>query len=247
MRSSRGASRRGEPLRIVCHDLSEIPAAEVLSRLAARQQSVVLGLRDAADSDMKTIIARLVTLLPEDVSIFPALGASGRQGITIMRVVDRKTVLRHAHATREAAVSFGEIANTLVEDLAAKLGLRADDFSREPLIRMKIGKRADPGELPGSWHYSFHGQQCRFENRKTGQVLDVELGYEGELGALDPWFFHQFLSTTPRFTVLADVFVDPFHDTLRALELLADHGFFRRITGNERGRARAFVPEAVVA
>lgn len=228
-----------QPLRIACGGISDIPALEVLDRLATRQQHVVLDFRVSGGSashafDIGSIIARLAPLLPEDIVVFDAGSSTDARSISIMRVLGKETILHHAETIHAAAADFKELASRLVSELSTRLELSPDRLAKDPLIRLKLGDR-DSGSLNRLWDYVFHGLECRFQNRETGQVVEVQLAFEGEFGALGPQFFHTFLSTTPRFAPLTAIFEDPYHDVRRALEILAEGGLLRRVLSTFSG------------
>ncbi|MDC3960459.1 hypothetical protein KEG38_41785 [Polyangium jinanense] len=121
------------------------------------------------------------------------------------------------------------MATELCTRLSQKLGI-----AREALVH----SGHDSGRLDAEWDYYFHGLECCFTSRRTGQVLDVELSFGDEFGVLDPWFFHRFLATTDRYAALAAKLVDGYHDTKRALDVLVGTGRLSRVTGAFAEHAR---------
>jgi hypothetical protein len=66
--------------------------------------------------------------------------------------------------------------------------------------------------------------QCRFKNKQTKQIVEVEISFGDEFGVLDPYFFGLFMSSTPQFKSLVNMFPDLYHDTSRALDVLEEIG-----------------------
>ena len=105
-----------------------------------------------------------------------------------------------------------------------------------PLLRRHWFRNRWRGRLDFRWGYAFHGHECGFRDRLTGQDVEVILGFPGEFGVLDPFFFARFVATTAGLEVVAALFKDGFHDPLRALEILERNGRLTRIAvqGTER-------------
>ncbi|MBI1248243.1 hypothetical protein GC197_10455 [bacterium] len=125
----------------------------------------------------------------------------------------------------EAALVFRETATALCEAMAAKLQL--------PPSELVYQQQVDVGKLSEEWKFRFHGLECEFENTKTNQVLDVEVGFGNEFGVLDPYFFEKFLRSTARFDSLSKLFPNSFFDCCRALEVLEETGYLVRISIDE--------------
>lgn len=74
------------------------------------------------------------------------------------------------------------------------------------------------------WDFNFHGGDICFSNSKTGQVVDINLQYEGYYGVLDLWFFQYFLETTKDFWSLSLLFKDNEPKLVQALNYLKKLG-----------------------
>jgi len=73
-------------------------------------------------------------------------------------------------------------------------------------------------ELTGNWYFDVHGEHCMFKNTKTGQTLEVFLGSPEDVGNMDPYFFYNFIKTTPELAYLTSYFENPFKDMLDFFE-----------------------------
>lgn len=79
-------------------------------------------------------------------------------------------------------------------------------------------------ELTGNWYFDVHGEHCMFKNTETGQTLEVFLGSPEDVGNMDPYFFYDFIKTTPELAHLTSYFDNPFKDMLDLFERLeAEH------------------------
>jgi hypothetical protein len=111
-----------------------------------------------------------------------------------------------------------------------------------PFRRLLAPIRRVLEQRTAEWEYRFHGAECQFRNTKTGQILEICLGFGDESGVLDPYFFYQFVSTTPGLEKVAKLFSDSFHDTRRALKILEQHGHLRQISSPSENRVGLIVP-----
>ncbi|OMF12057.1 hypothetical protein BK131_18785 [Paenibacillus amylolyticus] len=75
-------------------------------------------------------------------------------------------------------------------------------------------------ELTGNWFFDVHGEHCMFQNTETGQTLEVSLGSPEDVGNMDPYFFYNFIKTTPEIAYLTAYFENPFKDMLDFFERL---------------------------
>jgi hypothetical protein len=76
------------------------------------------------------------------------------------------------------------------------------------------------GSLPPEWAAEEHGGECRFENERTGQVVEAPLREGAEAGRVDPYFFAIFVRTTPGHERVAELIQEDFHDAARMLDLV---------------------------
>lgn len=212
-------------------DLSEVPAAGDLFRLAANGHHVVLRITGAVrDGEMSRLVAGLKAALPT-CSVF----TSGEFQVTVFPVIRPEHVAQIADQLLEAARAFRSIARQLCTRLAHALDLSPESLVDSPRTS---------GQLDPEWRYHFHGLECCFTSVITGQELDVKLSFGSEFGVLDPWFFHRFLSTTLEYTRLAASLPDGFLDTARALDVLESTGHLIRVEFRSMGE---FVYSGLIA
>lgn len=219
-----------EPLRIWCELPEELPPATDLAEQVIRGRHAVLHLPahyGAFGSEAKAgRIGDLAAQLPEEFSVFDSgRSPDGTECISVVRVISRAEVLRHEEELLGAARLFRSTARTLCLRLADVLRVPPDHFWTR-LLRQEVASR---GRVDRGWRYYFHGLECCFGHQKTGQVVEVCLGYPDEFGVLDPYFFHQFLEHTAGCEEVAAVLPHPFHDPERAFAILAERGRLQRV------------------
>jgi hypothetical protein len=238
-----------EPLWLDCPSATDCPTAERLEELATDEQHVVL--RFPADEfgpprrlAKAALIARLASALPE-CSVFDSGQSSGAERITVMKVIRSEVVRANEAEFVRALRLFRRTASELADRLAQRLGVTPDCLAecrqgrgREgwyDRVRGLLGLTLRGNRLDREWTYGFHGLECRFENRATGQVVEVRLGFGSEFGVLDPYFFARFLKSTPELSHLARLIRDDYHDAARVLDVLREAGHLRVVEGPFRG------------
>jgi hypothetical protein len=212
-------------------DARALPASSELYR-ALQDRHVVLIFRNAGnpthvDEAIRSAIAMLRDELPDDVVVFDSGGKQDERWVTVKPVISREKLLPHLPAMAHAARAYRDLANELMRKLAEKLCL-SDDERKNPLMRVHLDQRV-AGHLDSEWDYRFHGTECRFTHRKTGQQIEALLSFNGEFGVLDPYFFYHFLKSTDRFKPLANMFLDSFHCPGRAIDMLFESGYLREV------------------
>jgi hypothetical protein len=224
------------PIRRVCDDMADLSSLQVVLDLVTDDHHLVLEIEpthSGPEFDVRSIISHFAPSLP-DFTVFDSGGA-----VTIKKVIPAVDVLAHATAIVAAATQFRIKSEDLMKRLSTKLGLPLHAFfslEYKPLLRRGWFRNEWSGKLDRAWRYGFHGYECRFKDRYTGQTLDVCLGFNNEFGVLDPYFFHNFVVTTPGFEVVSSLFKNHFDDPLRALTILGLHGHLVLITDPSTGR-----------
>lgn len=232
------------PIRRVCRCVADLPPLAAIRRLVDDNHHLVLHidpLPDGPDFDERLVIDRLATELP-DYAVFNSGGA-----VTIMKIIAEVDVLAEADAIVGAGAQFRRTATDLMGRLSKKLDISLEAFyglKYRPLLRRGWFRNRWKGQLDFRWRYGFHGNECGFTNRRTAQVVEVILGFAGEFGVLDPYFFARFVATTAGLEQVAALFKDSFHDPRRALEVLERRGRLIRITDQATGRTGLIAPNA---
>jgi hypothetical protein len=230
------------PIRTVCRGVANLPSLPAIRQLVDDDHHLVLHIDPSPDEssfDERFVIDRLAPDLP-DYTVFNSGGA-----VTIKKVIAEADILASADAIVSAALKFRRTADDLMTRLSSKLGIPFEAFYRlehRLLLRGRWFKSRWSGRLDTRWSYGFHGYQCGFRDKSSGQKLDVELGFDGEFGVLDPFFFAMFVRTTPGLNAIAALFRDNFHDPLRTLQVLERVGRLTKLTDQTTRRAGWVAP-----
>ena len=189
------------PIWIDCPSVADAPPPEMLLAQARDGRHVVLTFRAIAAGDKRALVDSLSRALPSH-SIFDSGGdGRGRQWVTVMPVVSRERVLASRRDIIRAIRAYRRTCLALVEAYRS-------------------------GSLSEDWAADEHGEHCRFENTRTGEIVEAPLDESGE--PLDPYFFAEFVKSTPEMAGVASLIASDFHDAVRILEVV---GRRRRTSG----------------
>lgn len=227
------------PAIIACDGPAAVPPAASLRAMITPEQHVELQIAfpaTPARPQALAVMRKLFDDLPDCTVFLLSEPADGVARIAIYPIrhatITVATVLAHAEEITAAARLYRTTARELMTRVAEKLGVSPQEF-RNPLFRFECSCSVYDGELGTEWCYAFHGFECRLDSRETGQIVDVDLGFD-ELGVLDPFRFAQFVHTTPGLKPVASLFNDCYWDPDRAMQILEAHGYLVRLPWNGR-------------
>jgi hypothetical protein len=189
--------------------------------MAVIGRHVVLQFPRGSIPDKQPLIERLAAQVPGHRVFDSGPGPGDTDCVTVYRVLDESAVLTHLPLFLAAIRDFSHTARACCHELAAAHGIDSADLLAQ---RNDIGWRR---RRVGEWNFNFHGFECCFTHRRTGQVVDVRIGFGDQFGVLDPYFLARFIRTTPAHREVAALLADDFHDPLRVLEVLLARGHLR--------------------
>lgn len=151
--------------------------------------------------------------------------------INIAKLITDQEVEDNQDFFEQCAKDYRQLAEELLFKLVDKLGLKLNqNFPLETFNELRRDKR-QIGKVE-DWRYFVHGFHCGFENNKTRQLIEVPLVFGLEFGDLDPYFFSQFIKSTPKYRPLpVDIFED-YADGVRINQKMISLGKFERIGSN---------------
>jgi hypothetical protein len=130
-----------------------------------------------------------------------------------------------SNKTRSSYISFnlvtfsgkqlGRSALNMSPALRAELDAAVDAYLRECERLIESHMRE---ELSAEWDADPHGEHCRFENLRTGHIVEAPFPDEPTQFAIDPYFFGVFVKTGPDFPLLKQAIKHEFHDSLALLD-----------------------------
>jgi hypothetical protein len=138
-----------------------------------------------------------------------------------------KDIIENELRILECAKAFRQDANALMEELSKdfNFSLASTEIFPKEVYYHKYNNK---GTFRNEWTYYFHGSECRFDNLKTGQVIEFIIMAKPEFGFLDGYFFYNCMATTDGFKDVAEWFVNS-TNVWTAIEILAGKGSLKRI------------------
>ena len=92
-------------------------------------------------------------------------------------------------------IEFDITAYDLIELLAKTYNIDLNDPAQIWDLKRNKSKNQS-GQINSTWAYHFHGAECAFTNRKTGQNVEIKIIYGQEYGVIDNFFLFRFIETT---------------------------------------------------
>ena len=151
--------------------------------------------------------------------------------INIAKLITDKEIENNQDFFEKCAKDYRKLSSELIYKVADKLEVSINP--KFPLLTFKpfqTDKKAI-GQVD-NWRYYFHGFHCGFENRETGQVIEVPLIFGLEFGDLDPYFFPSFIKSTPKYQPLPVAIYEDYSDGVRINEKMLSLGKFEKIRSN---------------
>jgi hypothetical protein len=202
--------------------------------LLERPEIELMFPRPFSEAQKQQVLAQLQSALPH-CQVWAAPYPKHRQRLFVARILDETTILRYARQVIDAARDFERVAKERGLALAAHLQVDATDLiALGRFMRPEFSAERQIGKLDGGWRYCFHGYECGFSNQQSGQHLEIVFGYENQWGIINPYFFGQFVKSTPAHHEVAALFQSRFADAQRTLEVLEAKGYFVRVAPSPR-------------
>mgnify|MGYP000930864134 CR=1 FL=1 len=151
--------------------------------------------------------------------------------IWIQRQISEAEIVQQCHFLAQCAVDFHFLATDLMHLLGENLKI---DVLAGNLFSQLHGLKRN-GQV-GEWQYNIHGFHCCFVHRKTKQVVEASIVSGHEFGALDPYFFTQYIESTPAYQPFPLVIFQDYDDGLRILKKLLELGMLREVDSEWPGR-----------
>jgi hypothetical protein len=150
-----------------------------------------------------------------------------RPEINISKLITEEEIVAHAVFFEQCARDYRNLATDLIHGLAAYLKEAIDpENAMHTFGKYKRGRQTGKMDV---WDYYLHGAHCGFKNSKTCQKIEVYLITSLEFGDLDPYFFIEFIKTTPRYQPMPVKIYEDYWDGCRILDKMVAIGKFERI------------------
>jgi hypothetical protein len=184
-----------EPVWIDCKSVFDVPNADLLASQADGDRFVILRFPSLLSHELKALIADLSDALPS-FSVFQSSPTLIPAQVTVLGVIADSAILNNVDRISAAVNDYLSTSQALADQLRS-------------------------GTLAQCWQIDEHGAHCRFENKDSGQIVEVLMEDTGD--PIDPYFFSEFVCSTSRHTELSHLINHKFHDGARILDTF--HGW----------------------
>jgi hypothetical protein len=214
-------SRTTKIVRINSH--SELPTIESILKLS-RDRTLKIIFEDSIN-DKRELIGEELKKLLDGFQI--GIHITDPE-INISKLITDEEIEAHQLFFEKCAKDYRKLSQELIFQLANKFKIEIDPNSPLDSFQPFANRIQFIGTI-NDWRYNLHGFHCGFENRKTGQVIEVPLVFGLEFGDLDPYFFTNFIISTPEYYPLPVAIYERYADGNKINNKMVSLGRFERI------------------
>lgn len=163
--------------------------------------------------------------------------------IQCRKLMTEEEIIAHQDFFEKCAQEYGKLAGQLIRRLIDTLKI---PFTPEfPLVSLNAyhEKTYPTAGKMGKWRFRIHGFHCAFTHQSTEQHIEVPLTFGEEFGELDPYFFSNYILSSPAYAPLPISIFEPHRDGQRILEVMEELGKFEEIPSNIPGRTGIIVTD----
>lgn len=199
-----------------------LPSAEEVINLVGRDRHLVLSFPYWISRKRKQLlVGSFRGEMPENYSVFDAGSRKFWSYIGVKQVISEQEIESVTVEIVNAVIEFRTQAESLAKEIAK--------LNNVPIT--SLWEKSDDIDLfPIGWKCSHHGQHYCCENLESGQVIEIPIWFGEEFGVLNPYFFSQFIDTTPSLKMPLGI-IDWYHDMSRVMDILLKRGIMKEIRG----------------
>lgn len=162
--------------------------------------------------------------------------------ISIAKLITDGEIEAHQDFFETCAKDYRKLGGELIANLVTELSLQLDENFPLKTFHELMANDRQTGQI-GQWKYSIHGFHCCFQNEQTEQCIEVSLVFGMEFGDLDPYFFTDFIKSTPTYKPLPVAIYEDYADGAKIIEMMLALGKFERVNSNVGGHTGVVVTD----
>jgi len=186
-----------------CKDSNDIPSIDKIHSLTKEMHLVLVFPEDKVSIEaIDTIIEQLSKQLP-DYRVFYAGGRDDTNRITIHPVIKKETIDTNLELIIDAIKDYINLSRLLLKNVTDEKNWNDWELTYE------------------------HSPHNRYENQKTGQIVETCDYVFTDFKSIDSYFFGEFIETSKEHLDLAKLIKDTYHDTARILDVVEETGIIQ--------------------
>jgi hypothetical protein len=208
--------------KIYCNTLEELPNVQIIKTELIKHDRIRIDYNVNAKFKSSNKLAEYIQRIQQEFNVEIHKGEFKElEFYNIYNLFSDSELLRISNQLELAVKDYRLTSEKLIKEFENKYNHSFTDPEKSIYsIREKLD--SDKNRLTKQWMYNFHGGDVCFSNSKTGQVVDINLKFDGYYGVLDLWFFQYFMETTNQFTELSNNFRENTPKLVQALNSLQE-------------------------
>jgi hypothetical protein len=210
--------------KIFCNRTSQIPSLERIKEELNRNDVIRIEYNSRFNFLFIWNLKRQITNIEKSLNVEIHKGEFKDLKFYILyNLLSNNELEKNSKHLEEAAKSYRLISENLIRKFEKKYDYSFTD-SNKSFSEIKEQLNQDKNQLSENWSYRFHGGDVCFSNSKSGQVVDINLKYQGVYGVLDLWFFKYYMKTTNEFKSISSIYIDNTPKLTQTLNYLKEKG-----------------------
>ena len=210
--------------KIFCNRTSQIPSLERIKEELNRNDIIRIEYNSRFNFLFIRNLKRQITNIQKSLNVEIHKGEFKDLKFYILyNLLSNNELEKNSKHLEEAAKSYRLISENLIRKFEKKYDYSFSD-SNKSFSEIKEQLNQDKNQLSENWSYRFHGGDVCFSNSKSGQVVDINLKYQGVYGVLDLWFFKYYMKTTNEFKSISSIYIDNTPKLTQTLNYLKEKG-----------------------
>ncbi len=206
--------------KIFCKKTREIPSLETIKEELRKNDRVRIDYNSKFNFLFIRNLKRQIKNIEDSLNVEIHKGEfKDLKFYNIYNLLSKTEVEKIAEPLEKATQSYRLISEKLIRTFEKKYDYSFTDTNRS-FSEIEKQIKQDKNQLSENWSYRFHGGDICFSNSKSGQVVDINLKYNGFYGVLDLWFFQYYMKTTNEFKNLSSMYIDNTPKLLQSLDYL---------------------------
>ena len=210
--------------KIFCSRTREIPSLETIKEELRKNDRIRIDYNSKFNSPFIQDLKKQISNIKDSLNVEIHEGEfNNLKFYNLYNLLSETEVEKASDQLAQAAKNYRLISEILIKKFEEKYSFSFTDRNRS-FREINEQMEHDKNQLSENWSYQFHGGDICFSNSKSGQIVDINLKYNGFYGVLDLWFFQYYMKTTNEFKSISSVYIDNTPKLIQTLNYLKEKG-----------------------